>query len=96
MSKIILVTWSPQAEYSYLSILIYIIENWSVKAADNFNKKTENLISKIKSNNSLCPKSNMKNLRKCVITHQSSMIYRVNINYIEIVDFVSNYSLHKY
>jgi len=65
MSKILNVIWSPQAEHSYLNILAYIIEYWSIKDANNFDKKTENLISKIKTNHKICPKSKLKTfLRK--------------------------------
>jgi plasmid stabilization system protein ParE len=90
------VLWSPQAELSYLKILSYIIDEWSVKDADNFDKKTERLIAKLRTNQNLCPKSNIENLRKCLVSHQTSLVYRVENNCIEIVDFISNYSLHGY
>ena len=90
------VIWSPIAEVEYLSILKYIIENWSVNDADNFNDKTNSLIEKITTNHKLCPKSNLSNFRKCVVTSQTSMIYRINSNSIEIISFISNYSKHKF
>lgn len=96
MDSAIEVIWSPQAEISYLGILSYIIDEWSVKDADNFDNKTERLIEKLKTNLSLCPKSKIVDLRKCLITHQTSMVYRVVGNCIEIVDFISNYTLHGY
>jgi len=90
------IIWSPIAEVEYLSILKYIIENWSVNDADNFNDKTNSLIEKITTNHKLCPKSNLTNFRKCVVSSQTSMIYRINSNSIEIISFISNYSKHKF
>jgi len=90
------VVWSPIAEVKYLDILKYIIENWSINDADNFDKKTNSLIEKITTNHKLCPKSNIANCRKCVVTSQTSMIYRLNSNCLEIISFISNYSKHKY
>jgi len=90
------IIWSPVAEVEYLNILKYIIENWSVNDANNFDDKTNSLIEKITTNHKLCPKSEMANFRKCVVSSQTSMIYRINSNNIEIISFVSNYSKHKY
>ena len=90
------IIWSPVAEVEYLNILKYIIENWSVNDAGNFDDKTNSLIEKNTTYHNLCPKSEITNFRKCVITSQTSMIYRINSNNIEIISFVSNYSKHKY
>jgi len=95
MNKLNLI-WSPIAEVEYLNILKYIIKNWSVNDADNFDDKTNSLIEKITTNHKLCPKSNLANFRKCVVTSQTSMIYRLNSNSIEIISFISNYSKHKF
>ncbi len=96
MTKGLEVFWSPQAELSYLKILTYIINEWSVKDAENFDNKTERLIKKLQTNKNLCPKSKIESLRKCLVTSQTSLIYRIFNDSIEIVNFISNYSLHKY
>ena len=90
------IIWAPIAEVEYLNILKYIIENWSLNDANNFDTKTNSLIEKISTNHRLCPKSEITNFRKCVITSQTSVIYRINTNSIEIISFISNYSKHKY
>jgi plasmid stabilization system protein ParE len=90
------IIWSPVAEVEYLNILKFIIENWSVNDADNFDNKTNSLIEKITRNHKLCPKSEITNFRKCVVSSQTSMIYRINSNSIEIISFISNYSKHKF
>jgi plasmid stabilization system protein ParE len=76
MGSALEVLWSPQAELSYLEILAYIIEEWSVRDAENFDNKTERLIEKLRTNQHLCPKSKIVDLRKCMVTHQTSLVYR--------------------
>jgi len=90
------IIWSPTAELEYLDILRYIMDNWSINDANNFDKIANDLINRISNNHKLCPKSEITNYRKCVITHQTSLIYRINSNCIEIISFISNYSQHQY
>lgn len=47
-------------------------------------------------NHKLCPKSKTSNFRKCVVTPQTSLIYRINSDSIDIIGFISNYSNHQY
>jgi len=95
MSKLSII-WSPIAEVEYLDILKYIIENWSINDADKSDIITNDLISKIAINHKLCPKSEITNFRKCIITHQTSLIYRISSDCIEIISFISNHSNHQY
>ena len=37
------IVWSPLAEEKYLEILAWLIENWSLKAAEEFESKVESL-----------------------------------------------------
>ncbi len=90
------IIWSPNAKIEYLNILKYIIETWSIIDANNFDDKTNRLIEIITTNHKLCPKSEIRDYRKCVVTPQTSLIYRINNNSIEIISFISNYSNHQY
>jgi len=96
MKKEISIIWSPLAQLHYIEILSYIIENWSINDAHKFDDKTNTLIDLLKLNQSICPKSHSMQIRKCVITRQTSMIYRNYNHHIEIIDFISNYSRHSY
>lgn len=88
-----LIYWSPIAEESYLQTLSHIHQKWTVREANNFAKKVESLISKLKKFKHLCPRSNMhKNLRRCTITAQTSLVYRVKNEIIELVAFFDNRS----
>ncbi|NOX84707.1 MAG: type II toxin-antitoxin system RelE/ParE family toxin [Chlorobi bacterium] len=89
--------WSPLAEETYLNTLSLILEQWSVKEAQNFANKVESLIEKLKTYKRLCPPSEkQKNLRRCVITSQTSLIYQIKDDTIELVAFFDNRSHHKY
>jgi plasmid stabilization system protein ParE len=90
------VLWSPLAEETYLNILNYLIDNWSVNIAQQFDDKVESLLKHISKHTKLCPKSKHKDLRKCVITHQTSLIYRITSTHIELIVFIDNRSQHSY
>ncbi|MFW6043741.1 MAG: type II toxin-antitoxin system RelE/ParE family toxin [Marinilabiliaceae bacterium] len=91
------VYWSPLAEETYLKTLSLILEKWTVKEAEEFEKKVESLIEKLKTQNCLCPPSvKLKNLRRCVITPQTSMVYQIKRDTIELVAFFDNRSAHRY
>jgi len=92
------IIWSPFAEETFLRILSYILEKWSLKEAEDFENKVESLINSIRSHEHLCPASKIqKNLRRCVISPQTSLIYQINENSnIELVAFFDNRSDHKY
>ena len=90
--------WSPKAEESYLKTLEFILEKWTIKEAENFQTKVDGLLMKLEMYDSLCPPSiSHPKMRKCVVSEQTSMIYRiVEENIIEIVAFIDNRSLHAY
>jgi len=90
--------WSPLAEESYLKTLAFILEKWTLKEAEDFRMKVEGLIVNLTIHHQLCPPSKSHNeLRKCVISPQTSLIYRiVDKNIIELVAFINNRSFHYY
>lgn len=92
------IIWSPFAEESYLRTLTYILENWSLKEAEDFESKVESLLHRLINHQHLCPTSKLQeSLRRCVISSQTSLIYQINGNRnIELVAFFDNRSDHKY
>jgi len=92
------IVWSTFAEETYLQILTYILENWGIKEAENFDNKVENLLLRLRYNKHICPSSKIqKRLRRCVVSPQTSMVYKINKErIIEIVAFFDNRSNHKY
>ena len=72
------ISWSPLAEETYLKTLSQILERWTVKEAEDFESKVESLIKKLKIQKYLCPPSfQQKNLRRCVIAPQTSLVYQI-------------------
>jgi plasmid stabilization system protein ParE len=91
------VSWSPLAEKTYLKTLSQILDRWTLKEAEDFEAKVENLISNLKTNKHLCPPSlKQKHLRRCILAPQTSLIYQITDNTIEIVAFFDNRSKHNY
>lgn len=90
MAKDFIIIWSPKSELNYTKIINYIIERWTIKEAIDFDTKAMSLLNVLKTRHRLCPKSKMKNLRKCVITSQTSLIYQIHKDSIELVDFIDN------
>lgn len=90
------VVWSNKARLVFLKYVEQTLENYSVKLANEFINDTEALIIKIQSDNELCPPAKKRNLRKCVVNVNVSMIYKTSSSTIEIVMFLFNRSSHKY
>lgn len=87
--------WSPLAEETYLKTLSQILERWTIKEAEAFETKVESLIERLRTQKHLCPTSNkQKNLRRCVIAPQTSLVYRIKDDVIELVTFFDNRSLN--
>lgn len=93
--KVCQIYWSPLAKETYLKTLSLILEQWTIKEAEHFEAKVESLIDKLRHQNKLCPPSqNQKNLRRCVISSQTSMVYQTRGDVIEVVAFFDNRSEH--
>ena len=96
MAKALKIIWSPKSEKNYNSIIDQIEIQWSNKEVKGFNSKAMHLIEVIQIHHKIFPASKKANLRKCVITEQISLIYRVNKTNIELVDFIHNKSNHNF
>lgn len=97
MANDLIILWSPEAEKTYLRTIEFILENWSVQIAQEFETMVENLLIKLKKHKKLCPSSiQFKSLRKCHISKQTSLVYRINKNTIELITFIDNRSNHQF
>ena len=93
----VLIYWSPLAEETYLNTLSQILDKWTIKEVEAFEAKVDSLLDKLKKHKHLCPVSNKQhNLRRCVISPQTSLVYRINGKVIELVAFFDNRSKHLY
>jgi mRNA-degrading endonuclease YafQ of YafQ-DinJ toxin-antitoxin module len=86
-----LIFWSPVAEETYLKTLSQILERWTIKEAEDFEARVESLINRLKTQKRLCPPSGkQKNLRRCVIAPQTSLVYQIKDNIISnsVISFI--------
>lgn len=80
------VVWSPASEQDIDKILEYINSNWNSRLANLFINKVENCIHLITENPGMFPYINQSlGIRKCVITKQNSLFYRLTNGNIEII-----------
>ena len=61
--------WSPEAEETYLATLVFILNEWPVEVAEDFEALVENLLERLRRYKYLSPPSaKFKELRRCVIS----------------------------
>ena len=88
--------FSPLAERNLLLLLNYLIDEWSVKAKDNFKLILDEKLNYISLYPESCIKSKaFKNLHICIVTKQTSLLYRITNNEIEVVTVFDNRSSNK-
>lgn len=91
------IIWSDLAFLSFTDIANYLTDHYSIDAAIKFNEDVENLLAKLESFASLCPKYQPRpTLRKCTINKHSSLIYRIDGQNIQLISFFDNRGVHPY
>ncbi len=90
------IVWSPLARDTYLQILAFITKEWTTKEAIKFDDLVTAYLNALIENKFLCPASVKKHLRRCVLTKQTSLVYRVKGDLIELVAFFGNPTDHAY
>jgi len=90
------IVWSDEAKITYNGIIDYLLKEWHIEIAIDFEDKTNDLLDRLKINKKLCPLSKVKKLRKCVIHKNASLIYRIKSNSIELITFIDNRTDHSY
>jgi len=77
-------------------LLDYLEQEWSLKIADNFEEIFEKKLLHIAKYPESCIKSKQfPNLHLCVVTKQTSFLYRIKPNEIEVVTVLDNRSSFK-
>lgn len=80
------VIWSPSARKDPENITDYLMHVWGIKVLEKFLRRLDKLIEHIVINPKQYPLINNKlKLRKCVITKQNTLYYRVINNHIQII-----------
>jgi plasmid stabilization system protein ParE len=82
------VRYSSKSYVEYEEILEYVSGMFGIQVAAKVDKYFEAVIDQIAINPLLYPYSNKKkNLRRCVISQQTTLYYRFNGEYVELVSF---------
>jgi plasmid stabilization system protein ParE len=85
------IRYSSRAYNEYASIIEYVIVKFGIDIAKKMDNYFEEVINQISINPFLFPYSNKKkNLRRCVISPQTTLYYRFAGDYIELVSFRGN------
>jgi len=90
------IIWSDTAVTTYLQIVDYIFEKWTIKEVENFQSSVNHLLAQLTVNKELCPVSKLLSFRKCVVSKQTSLIYTTVNNTLFLVTFIDNRALHNY
>jgi plasmid stabilization system protein ParE len=87
MKKII---WSADAVSDYEQNIEYLLEKWSIKETQQFIDEVAEILDTISKMPELFPLSDYRNIRKCVVRKQISILYTVNDDTIELVRVWNN------
>ena len=84
------VKWSEEARFQVEEIIDFLNYRWTEKEAKEFILKTEGVIKVIIGHPYLYPASNYNQIRKAVITKQTSLFYLIRKEEIFLVTFWDN------
>lgn len=85
------IQYSQRARIEYIELLNYVILNFGLEKAVQIDVLFEKIILQISINPEMYPIYNKRrNIRKCVISKQTSLYYRISGKYIELVSFRGN------
>ena len=85
------IRYSPRARQEEIALLEYIVENFGVQKAKEIFSRIEKVLGLIAENPDMFKASKRKKgLRKCVFSEQTSIYYRVNASFIEVISFRPN------
>jgi plasmid stabilization system protein ParE len=81
------VIWTPEAEKSFDSILIYLQENWSQRQIIDFIKKTDDVVQHIVRFPRSYRSAGKEDVREALITKQNFLLYRVSAETVYLLFF---------
>jgi plasmid stabilization system protein ParE len=80
------VEWSPRAVSEFIDLIGYLLEEWGEDITKKFINRLQFVISNISERPELYPATgNRKNVRRCVISKQTSLYYRIRNEKIELI-----------
>lgn len=91
------IIWTGQARHTYDTVIAYLLDEWTVKEAQEFVDSVKEMERQIKKFPSSAPISDTKRyLRKAVLGKHNSLVYQIDGNDIIFVTFINNQQNHDY
>ncbi|WP_299285453.1 type II toxin-antitoxin system RelE/ParE family toxin [uncultured Mucilaginibacter sp.] len=84
------VNWSEEARFQFENIIDFLNYRWTEKETKDFILKTEAVVKVIRAHPYIYPASNYNQIRKAVITKQTSLFYLIRTKEIYLVSFWDN------
>ncbi|GAA5040119.1 hypothetical protein GCM10011506_40250 [Marivirga lumbricoides] len=85
------IEWSPRARQDYLKLLDYLADKWGNKTVNKFNNRLQSILKLISEMPDLYPSSGKrKQVRRCVISKQTSLYYQIKKDKIELITMFDN------
>ena len=82
------IVWSPRAESDFINIIEYLIGKFGSSSAIKFANKLDRILNNIAKLPEIYPVTvKRKNVRRCVISRQTTLYYRVKHDTIQLVTF---------
>lgn len=85
------IEWSPRSKQDYLNLLDYLTDKWGNKTIKKFNDRLQSILELISERPEIYPSSGKKKqVRRCVISRQTSLYYQVKKDKIELITLFDN------
>jgi plasmid stabilization system protein ParE len=90
------IVWTDTALETYLKVVDYLFDYWTIKEVEVFAIDVDQLIERIATFDQICPESKLLGYRKCVIDKYNSLVYHTLNDKLLLVTFIDNRSQHLY
>lgn len=90
------IIWTTNSKNTLKEVLEFVVNNWSLKIAIKVDLEIQNYLLLLANNHKMCSKFGIEDLRKCVISKHTSLIYRIIGEEVELIAFIPNKSNHNY
>ena len=90
------VVWTIEATLSFTETISNIFSKWNLSIVEKFEQLVYDLINRLGVHQELCPPSSKSGYRKCVVSEQTSLIYRIRNERVELMLFIDNRSNNDY
>jgi plasmid stabilization system protein ParE len=85
------IIWSPRSRQDYIELMEYLIDKWGLQSAKKVNAHLMAQLDRISQKPELYQRSGKhQDIRRCVLSRQTSLYYRVQGDRIELITLIDN------